>query len=435
MQNIVSQEEYRRRRIKFMNKMLPGSIAIIPAAPECVRTGDNLYEYRQNNDFYYLTGFNEPQAIAVLFDQQYWLFNRPRDLLMETWHGKRTGQEGAEKAYYADKAFDSESFKKTLPDLLKNRDVLYFAFGRQMQWDRIINRAINDLRNKIRAGITIPETIINPEIYIHEDRVFKSPAEIETLQKAIDISIEGHIKAMQICAPQKYEYELQAAIVETFIRNGSLSSAYPPIIGAGPNSCILHYTDNNAQLDINDIVLIDAGCEFQHYASDITRSFPVSGKFSAEQKIIYNIVLTAQLEALKEIKSGLPWSVMQNTVVNTLTEGLISIGLLKGNQEDLIEQKAYTRFYMHSAGHFLGLDTHDAGSYTTAQEWRKLAPGMVLTIEPGLYISSGPDIDKRWWNIGIRIEDDVLITEQGCQILSEKLPKTCEDIEALMRYK
>jgi Xaa-Pro aminopeptidase len=432
--SIITFDEYKNRRKTFLKKLQPNSIAIIPSSPEYQRNWDNPFPYRQNNDFYYLTGFNEPEAVAVFFDDQFYLFNRKRDPLMEIWNGRRAGQLDAEKIYGADKAFVYESFETTLFELLKNRETLYFAFGRQMHWDRIIYKTINDLRTKVRAGVNVPSIMINPEIFLHEMRLHKSPAEIATMKKAADISVNAHLKAIQTCKPGKYEYELQAVMLEECTKNGSFSQAYYPIVGSGENSCILHYNENNRQIQNGDIVLIDAGCEYENYASDITRSFPANGKFSVEQKAIYEIVLKAQLAGIEKVKPGVSYPTIQETVIIVFTVGLIEIGLLKGNYEDLIQQKAYQPFYMHNAGHFLGLDTHDVGSYKPNNEWRKLSQGLVLTVEPGIYISSNtPNVDEKWWNIGIRIEDDILVTEKGCEVLTERLPKKIDDIEALMQ--
>lgn len=431
---IVTADEYQNRRKAFCEKMLPNSIAIVPSSPECIRSADQHFPYRAQSDFYYLTGFEEPEAIAVFFEDQFWLFNRPRDVLMEIWNGRRAGQEGAKQQYGADNALPFETFETHLLDLLKNREVLYFAFGRQMHWDRLIHHAINQLRAKVRAGVNVPQQIINPEIYLHEMRLHKSAKEIATMKKAAEISMEAHVCAMQACRPGKYEYELQAVMQEVFLRSGSFSPAYYPIIGSGENSCILHYHENNRQIQNGDIVLIDAGCEFENYACDITRSFPANGKFSPEQKAIYEIVLEAQLTAIEKVKPGTAYPVMQETAVEVITKGLVAIGLLKGKVKTLIEQKAWQTFYMHNAGHWLGLDTHDVGNYKPHEAWRQLAPGMVLTVEPGIYIAPHtPNVDEKWWNIGIRIEDDVLVTEKGNEVLTGKLVKKVADIEALMR--
>jgi Xaa-Pro aminopeptidase len=436
---IIPASEYQQRRQQLVNQLQPNSITIIPGATEIMRNGiDNHFQFRQNSDFYYVTGFDEPDAIAVLLKDasstSYLLFNRPRDPVMEIWNGRRAGQEGAVKHFGADQAFDIHEFEQKLPELLQGREVLYFAFGRQMHWDRIINKYINRLREKLRSGVSVPHTIINPETYLHEMRLHKSATEIATMRKANDISIEAHIKAIQHCKPGKYEYELQAVMTETFLRHGSHSYAYYPIVGTGENSCILHYQENKHQINDGDIVLIDAGCEYENYSSDITRSFPANGKFTAEQRAIYDIVLNAQVETLKIVKPGTVYPLMQETVAKIITEGLISLGLLKGNLSDLIAKQAYTTFYMHRSGHWLGLDTHDVGNYKPNNDWRKLASGMVLTVEPGIYISPNtPNVDKKWWGIGIRIEDDVLVTEKGCESFTQALPKTINDIEALMR--
>lgn len=432
---MIDMKEYQQRRQKFMAAMLPNSIAIIPGAKEYMRNWDNPFPYRQNNDFYYLTGFNEPESVAVLFDNTYWLFNRPRDPAMEIWNGRRQGQAGAEQNYLADKAFDIQLLKEKLPELLKDREVLYFPFGRQMEWDRVIQQSINTLRVKVRAGIAVPEMIVNPEKILHEMRLHKSPAEINVMKKAAEISINAHLCAMKRCQPGMYEYELQAAMYEIFIQSGSLSPAYQPIIGSGENSCILHYNENNKKIENGDIVLIDSGCEYQNYASDITRSFPANGKFSPEQKAVYNVCLAAQTEAMKLVKPGLPWPSLQETVIKTITEGLVDIGLLKGSVQDLIDQKAYFKFYMHGAGHFLGLDTHDVGNYKPNKQWRPLESGMAFTIEPGIYIAKDDAVDERFWNIGIRIEDNILVTETGFENLTERLPKTVDEIESLMQGK
>lgn len=436
---IVSASEFKERRQKFSDQLQTNSIAIIPGASEILRNGiDNSFQFRQNSDFYYLTGFNEPEAVAVIIKEnnstRYILFNRPSDPLMEIWHGRRTGQEGALKVYHADESYSIDEFQKKLPALLEGHELLYFTFGKQMTLDIKINKTINRLREKLRSGVKVPQAVINPEVILHEMRLHKSDAEIQTMRKANQISIEGHRKAMQICKPGKYEYELQAAMTEIFMRHGSLSYAYSPIVGAGENSCILHYSENNAQIQENDIVLIDAGCEHENYSSDITRSFPANGKFSSEQRAIYEIVLKAQLDTLQMIKPGIPFPSIQENVARIITEGLVELGILKGNVNELIEQNAFTTFYMHRAGHWIGLDTHDMGNYKPNNEWRKLVPNMVLTVEPGIYISSNtPNVDKKWWGIGIRIEDDVLITQEGCESFTASLPKTIDDIEALMR--
>lgn len=434
---MITQQEYAQRRKNFFEKMGKNTIAIFPASPEYVRSGDTHFAYRQNSDLYYLTGFSEPEAVAVLISDrdkyEYILFNRPRDAFSELWYGKRAGQDGAKKNYAVDQAFSINDFLEKLPELLLNRDTLYYAIGRNLEFDENILNAINKLRHKVRSGIGAPITIVNSETILHEMRLIKSTNEIDLMRKAAQISSAAHIKAMQTCRPGLYEYQIEAELLHEFFNNGCRSVAYNPIIGGGENSCILHYQDNNAELKNGDVLLIDAGGEYQNYSSDITRTFPVNGRFNQEQKAIYEIVLTAQLEGIKQVKSGSPWPQIQQTMVQVITEGLVKLGLLQGHVNDLIETKAYQTFYMHNSGHWLGLDTHDVGSYQVDGKWRDLDAGMVLTVEPGIYIAANtPNVDAKWWNIGIRIEDDVLVTKNGCDVLSASLPKEISEIEQLM---
>lgn len=439
MTSIVPAHEFAERRKKFLNHIRhQNSIAIIPAAPEYIRNGDGHYPYRQNSDFYYLTGFNEPEAVAVFLPNhpqgEYWLFLRPNNPTMEIWNGKRVGVEGAKKELGADQAYPIEDFTSQLPLLLLNREILYVAFGKHPHLAPHMIDNLNKIRAKIRAGQSAPETMINPEKILHDMRLIKSDAEIATMRKACEISAVGHMAAMKICKPGLYEYELQAALENEFMRAGSRATAYESIVGAAANSCTLHYRDSSHLIKNNDIVLIDAGCEFENYASDITRSFPANGKFNAEQRAIYDIVLKAQLAGIEKIKPGALWPSIQETIVRIITEGLVSIGLLKGNIDELIAQKAYATFYMHNSSHWLGLDTHDVGTYKINNDWRTLIPGMVLTVEPGIYIAANtPNVPERWWNIGIRIEDDVLVTQTGYDVLSKNLPKQIDEIENLMR--
>ncbi len=434
---MITQQEYAQRRKTLFEKMGKNSIAIFPSSPECVRSGDTHFAFRQNSDLYYLTGFSEPEAVAVFMtgngNNEYILFNRPRDAFSEIWYGRRAGQEGAQKNYAVDKAFSINEFIEKLPDLLLNRETLYYAIGRNVEFDEQILNGINKLRHKVRSGVGAPINIINSEIFLHEMRLKKSTAEIETMRKAAQISVAAHIKAMKNCRPGLFEYHLEAELLHEFFSNGCRSVAYNPIIGGGENSCILHYQENNAELKNGDVVLIDAGGEYQNYSSDLTRTFPVNGKFSPEQKAIYEIVLAAQLEGIKKVKPGTSWPQIQQTMVNVITEGLVNLGLLQGHASDLIETKAYQTFYMHNSGHWLGLDTHDVGSYQINGNWRDLETGMVLTVEPGIYIAANtPNVDAKWWNIGIRIEDDVLVTKDGPDILSDGLPKDITDIQQIM---
>lgn len=433
----ISTQEYAQRRQKILDKIGSTAIAIFPAAPEYYRTGDTHFPYRQNSDLYYLTGFSEPESIAVLVPGhdkgEFILFNRERDQLMEIWNGKRAGQEGACKDFAANQSYPIKDFAEKIIDLMADRQTVYYALGRQPEIDEQIINAVNKLRNKVRSGVNAPITITNSENLTNEMRLIKSPAEINLMRKAGQISVHGHKRAMGICKPGLFEYQLEAELLYEFFRNGCRSPAYTSIVGSGANSCILHYIENNATLQDGDLVLIDAGGEFENYNADITRTFPVNGKFTKEQREIYEIVLAAQLAGIEQVRPGNPWPQIQQTIIRIITEGLVNLGLLTGNVDQLIESKAYTAFYMHNSGHWLGLDTHDVGSYKIANEWRELATGMVLTVEPGIYIAANtPGVDKKWWDIGIRIEDDVLVTENGYEILTTGLPKTVAEIEALM---
>lgn len=433
----IETSEFARRRKQFMEKMPPRSIAILSAAPERYRNADTDYLYRQDSDFYYLTGFKEPEAIAVFIpgrsQGQYILFNRVRDPLLETWNGRRAGQEGAVKQYGADEAFPISDFVKKLPELLAGCEKVAYCIGRDPEFDRQLLNMINTLHSKVRMGVVVPREFINVEEWIHEMRLMKSSAESEMMRKAAQITAKAHKRAMQVCRPGMYEYQLQAEFLHEYFYNGSLSPAYNPIIGGGENGCILHYVENDAVLKDGDLVLIDAGCEYEYYSSDVTRTFPVNGRFTPEQKAIYDVVLEAQLACIAKAKPGNTLDEIHNTSLNIIVEGLVKLGILQGKVSDLIEQKAYMPFFMHRTGHWLGLDTHDAGLYKKDGKWRKLEAGMAHTIEPGIYIAANtPGVDKKWWNIGVRIEDDILITSSGCEVLSADAPKTIAEIEALM---
>jgi Xaa-Pro aminopeptidase len=435
----MSAEEFAKRRKTLLKHLNPNSIVIIPSANEMIRNGDAHYLFRQNSDFFYLTGFEEPEAIAVLIpnreDGEYILFNRTRDPSREIWDGPRAGQEGAVKDFHAHQSFPISQFKSMLPQLLEGREAIYYPVGSHPRFDKLILRAVNQVRAKIRGGITFPSQFLDISSALHEMRLLKSAHEIKIMQRAVDITAESHIAAMQMCKPGLYEYELEAKISYIFQKNAARSPAYSSIVGAGKNSCILHYVTNNAKIGANDIVLVDAGCEYQNYASDITRTFPANGKFSGEQKAIYELVLAAQLAAINTVKPGASFLAAQSVIVKILTQGLCDLGLLKGNVDNLIENQAYFPFYMHRSGHWLGLDVHDVGAYNLNNQWRPLQPGMVLTIEPGLYISENiPGVDKRWHNIGVRIEDDILVTETGHKVLSANIPKKIVDIESVMAH-
>lgn len=434
---MISMTEYAKRRKALMQNIGPHGIVILPAANEILRNGDATYPFRQQSDFYYLSGFNEPEAILVLAPKrkegEYLLFNRVRDRAKEIWDGPRAGQEGAIQDFCADEAHPFHTFAEHLPQLLQGRDSIHYPIGMNPVFDKVMMNGVNSIRSKIRSGAQSPVAFVDIVQSLHEMRLFKSPAEIAIMQKAVDITAEAHIRAMQICQPGMNEYQLEAELMYLFQQRGARFPAYQPIVGAGRNSCILHYIANNQPITNGDVVLIDAGAEYDNYAADITRTFPANGRFSGEQRAIYELVLASQLAAIKVAKPGASWTNMQTAIVKVLTQGLVDLGILKGNVDNLIEKEAYFPFYMHRSGHWLGLDVHDVGHYRIDNKWRKLQPGMVFTIEPGIYISADiPNVPKRWHNIGVRIEDNVLVDSKGTTVLSQAIPKTVKDIEALM---
>ncbi len=434
---MITQKEYQMRRNKLAEQLPADSVAIIPAAQELLRNGDSHYRFRQDSNFYYLTGFNEPDALLVLTsgkESQSILFNRPHNPAEEQWTGKRLGQEGALRELSMNAAFPVASIAEELPNLLAGKAVVYYALGRNPQLEKKIRHAINTLKAQVRRGVKAPAALYDLEPLLGEMRLFKSDAEIDLMRQAARISVNAHKRAMQICQKMEYEYQLEAELVYEFSRQGCRSTAYDSIVGGGENACILHYTENNQPLRPGDLVLIDAGGEFGNYAADITRTFPVNGRFSSEQKSIYELVLKAQKAGIAAIKPGIAWNSIQQIMIRILTTGLGELGILRGSVDELITHEAYKPFYMHNSGHWLGLDVHDSGSYRVNDQWRPLEPGMVLTVEPGLYISSGMHgVDKRWWGIGVRIEDDILVTQTAHEVLTAALPVEVDDIEALMR--
>ena len=443
---------FARRRRALLERMGPGSIALLPAAPETPRNRDVHHPFRQDSDFYYLTGFPEPEAIAVLApggEHEFLLFCRERDPHMEIWHGRRAGPQGAMERYGVDNAHPIAEIDKLLPPLLENRERVFYAIGYNPDFDQRMMGWINQVRGKARTGVRAPVTFVALEHLLHAMRLRKEPEEIAVMRESARIAAEAHQRAMHACRPGRMEYELEAEILYTFIRNGA-GWAYPSIVGGGDNSCILHYTENNALLRDGDIVLIDAGAEVDGYASDITRSFPVNGRFSGEQRAIYELVLAAQKAAIAQVRPGCHFNEPHEAAVRTLTEGLAALGVLQGDVEELIEAEQHKPFYMHRTGHWLGMDVHDVGDYKTGDDWRLFEPGMVTTIEPGLYIPAGgkvldahwarlgvhleTELDERWQRIGVRIEDDVLVTTEGNEVLTAAAPKEVDEIEALMRH-
>ena len=428
--------EFARRRRQLMRMMGQDAIAILPAARPKRRNRDVEYPFRQDSDFLYLTGFPEPEAVMVLVpgrrQGQYLLFCRERDPEQETWHGRRAGLEGAVEHYGADDAFPIGDIDDILPGLLEDRERVYYTMGCDKDFDDRLMGWINQIRSQTRSGAQPPHEFVSLAWLVHEMRLFKSAAEIRAMKKAARVSMAAHRRAMRICRPGRHEYEIEAELLHEFRRN-AMEPAYPSIVGGGDNACILHYVDNCAPLQDGDLLLIDAGAEYQGYASDITRTFPVNGRFTKEQRALYALVLKAQQAAIRKVRPGNHWNDPHMAAVRTLTRGLVELGLLKGRVPQLVKEGAYRRFYMHRTGHWLGLDVHDVGDYRIDDQWRELEPGMVLTVEPGLYIAPGSKgVARKWWGIGIRIEDDVLVTRDGCEVLTADLPSDPDAIEALM---
>lgn len=431
----MQQKIHARHRKQLIRMVGEGGIAILPAAPVRVRNRDVDYPFRQDSDFFYLSGFEEPEAVIVLVPGreggEYILFCRDKDAAQEIWHGRRCGPEAAIINYGADDAFPIADIDDILPGLMESCDRVYHTMGLDPQFDKHVMEWVNTLRKQSRSGASVPYEFVSLDYLLHDMRLFKSRDEIRLMKKAAKISVEAHKRAMRICAPGKYEYQLEAEIMHEFQANGA-TWAYPSIVGGGANSCILHYTENNMVLNDGELVLIDAGCEYEGYDADITRAFPVNGKFTEAQKEIFDLVVQANLDAIKKVKPGNHWNDPHEAAVKTLTKGMIELGLLKGSLSSLLKEEAYKKYYMHRTGHWLGMDVHDVGDYKVNDEWRLLEPGMALTIEPGLYIPHGSRGAKRWWDIGIRIEDDVIVTKDGCEVLTDGLPKTTEEIEAIM---
>ena len=434
----MKQSEFKKRRKQLMQRVGEGNIALIGSASMHTRNRDVNYPFRQDSDFYYLTGFNEPDALAVFVpgraQGEYILFCREFDAKKALWEGAHSGLEGATTHYDADDAFPIDDLDDILPGLLENKTKVFYPMGCNLELDHNLLEWINHIRNQSRSGIIAPGELVSLALILHEMRLFKSAEELKLMRRAAEVSAHAHIRAMKACKAGLYEYQIEAELIHHFIDNGLRSVAYPSIVAGGKNACTLHYTENNSKLKNGDLLLIDAGAECDHYAADITRTFPISGRFNEAQKQLYQLVLNAQTAALEQIKPGLPWNLAHDASVEVLTQGLLDLGLIKGKLKKLIKDEKYKQFYMHRIGHWLGMDVHDVGDYKIKQEWRLLEAGMVLTVEPGLYIP--PDcksVDEKWRGIGIRIEDDVLVTPTGHEILTSGVPKSIADIEALMQ--
>ncbi len=434
------QAQYRQRREQLMSKIGNGT-AIFRSAPMAVMHNDVEYAFRQDSDFFYLTGFNEPQAVALLAphhsEHRFVLFVQPKDQEKEVWSGYRCGVEAAKQEYGADEAYPIAELDEKLPQYLDSADRIYYHIGRDRAFnDQILNHWQRLMRTYPKRG-TGPIAIEDTGPTLHSIRLFKSQVELELMRRAANIAVEAHNYAMEIAAPGRYEYEIQAEMERIFRLRGGMGPAYPTIVASGANACVLHYIENNRQMQDRDLLLIDAGCAYDYYNSDITRTFPVGGKFTPEQKILYEIVLEAQKQAIAQVQPGNPYKQIHDTAVRVLTEGLVELGILKGEIDKLIEEEKYKPYYMHRTGHWLGLDVHDVGVYQHGEDKPQiLQPNQVLTVEPGLYIvpntklaEDQPETDPRWVGIGIRIEDDVLVTSTGHEVLTAGVPKDVAQVE------
>ncbi len=432
----ISRDEFARRRRQLMKAMGRDSIAILPAAPVRVRNNDVEYAFRQDSDFQYLTGFREPESVSVFVpgreQGEYVLFVRDRDPVRETWDGRRAGPEGAVSDFGADCAFPIADIDEILPGLMENRAKVFYTVGADRDFDQRVVGWVNGLRASARHGRHPPHEIVALEHVLHDMRLYKSRAEIELMRESARIAARAHVRAMRFCRPGLHEYQVMAEILHEFMRSRA-DISYQPIVGGGENGCILHYTENSAVLNDGELLLIDAGCEYEYYASDITRTFPINGRFTPEQRALYEVVLEANLAAIAAVKPGHHWNQPHEAAVHALTAGMVRLGLLKGKVAALVKAEAYRDFYMHRTGHWLGMDVHDVGDYKVGDVWRVLEPGMVLTIEPGLYIPPRcRSVPKRFRGLGIRIEDDVLVTRDGRSVLTADVPKQADELEALM---
>lgn len=433
--NSSDRARYAERRLRLSQAMQSG-LAVIPTRAEAYRNSDTHYPYRFDSSFYYLCGFAEPDAILVIqagATPKSILFCRPKEIEREIWEGFVWGPEAAQEMFGVDEAWPIQELDQRLPELLENQEQLYTLLGDNPAWDARIAGWVNTVRGQSRRGITAPEIWADIRSLVHELRLFKDDYELGLMRHAADISAAAHQRAVLNTQPGRFEYEVEAELLHEFTRKGSRSPAYPSIVAGGANACVLHYVENNCQLNDGELLLIDAGCEWQGYAADITRTYPIGKQFSPAQHDLYSIVLAAQKAAIDAVKIGSHWNKPHEAALNVLTQGLIDVGLINLPLEQALETEAYKRFYMHRTGHWLGLDVHDVGRYKIAGEWRPLEAGMVLTVEPGLYIRPADDIDPRFHNIGIRIEDDVVVTNAVAEVITAAAPKEISDLEALRR--
>ncbi|HJT51764.1 MAG TPA: Xaa-Pro aminopeptidase [Nitrosospira sp.] len=427
-------------RRRHVASLMQQGVAIIPTAPERVRNRDAHFPYRFDSYFYYLTGFMEPEAVLVILAgpeenaSRHILFCREKNAEREIWDGFRFGPEAAQEAFGFDEAHPIAALDELLPKLLAGQPAIYYSLGHNEAWDARVVAWVNQVRQQSRSGIVAPGEIRDVHLLLDEMRLFKSAEELEIMRRAAKISGEAHRRAMRKTMPGMNEYEVEAELLHEFRRHGAQAPAYTSIVAGGANACVLHYVENNDELKAGDLILIDAGCELDGYAADITRTFPIEGKFSRVQRDVYEMVLAAQAAAIAEVRPDNSWDAPHNAAVRVLTQGFIDFGLCHGSVDGVIESEDYKRFYMHRTGHWLGLDVHDAGEYKRKGEWRRLEPGMTLTVEPGCYIRPADDVPSHFWNIGIRIEDDVAVTRNGCEVLTVAAPKTVAEIEELMQH-
>jgi len=434
---MISQKQYASRRRDLMAMMQGNSIAVIAAAPEKIRSKDTHYPYKQSTNLSYLSGFPEPQSVMLLIpgrsQGEMVFFCRDKDPLRETWDGYRQGPAGAVQNFGADDAFPIDDIDDILPGMLEGRDRVYYGIGKDAEFDKHLMEWVNGVRDKRGSDAMPPGEFVDLDHLVNEMRLIKSAAEIKLMRKAGEISARAHRRAMQMSRPGLFEYHLQAEIEHEFMLSGATGPAYTSIVGGGKNGCILHYIENRDKLRSGDLVLIDAGCEYQDYAADISRTFPVNGKFSSEQAAIYDIVLASQVAAIELIAPGLEYNLANDATVRVITQGLVDLKILQGDVEDLIARGAHRDVYMHNAGHWLGMDVHDVGDYKIDNHWRIYEPGMALTVEPGIYISpDNTNVDEKWRGIAVRIEDDMLVTKTGCESLTSDVPSARDEIEQLM---
>ncbi|MEO7916327.1 MAG: Xaa-Pro aminopeptidase [Dokdonella sp.] len=433
---MIERKEFKRRRRQLMRMADEDAIVIVPAAPEKIRNNDSHYPYRQDSDFHYLTGFAEPDAVLVLIPGRSAgaeiLFCRERHPEREQWDGPRVGPEGAVENYALDDAFPIEDIDEILPGMIEGRSRIYYHFGRDTDFDLRIMAWVNRVRGEVKKGARAPHEFVALSHLLHDLRLYKSTAELALMRRSAEIAAEAHVRAMQTTRPGMHEHAVEAELLHTFRRHGAVAS-YEPIVGGGANACVLHYRANNALLNDGDLLLIDAGAEYEGYASDITRTFPVNGRYTKEQRAIHDIVLAAQDAAINEVRPGRPFNAYHDAAVRVISQGLLDLGLLQGDLHEVIESGAFRKFYMHKTGHWLGLDVHDVGDYRVGDEFRELEAGMVLTVEPGIYIAPNlDDVPDGYRGIGVRIEDDVVVTKSAPDVLTTGVPREAAAIEALM---